>query len=414
MIGFDTGFFMRFLEGRGNMQTRVERHIIIQSKHLEEICHKSKNLYNYVNYLVRQHFFKTREVLDEYELTIQLAKEDQIDYRELPAQTSQQVIKLLFKNWKSFLKANYDYNEHPEKYKKRPRIPGYKKKDGLNIVIFTNQQCRLKDGYIQFPQASSLPPLKTKVDNLHQVRITPQATCFVIEVVYHKEEIKAEVEEDNFLSVDLGLSNLVTTINNVGEEPFIINGRIIKSYNRLYNKLKVRQQAFIGEKGTSKEIKRLTFRRNNKVSDYLHKVSRYIIDYCIEHKLGTIVIGNNKDWKQEIKLGKVNNQNFVSIPFERLISMIEYKAIDVGIKVTVREESYTSKVDHLAYETMEHHESYIGKRIKRGLFKSSTGKLINADVNGAIGIARKVFGDSVIKTILDSGAGLVPVKVNII
>lgn len=133
--------------------------------------------------------------------------------------------------------------------------------------------------------------------------------------------------------------------------------------------------------------------RNCKVHDYMHKASRFIVNYCKDNHIGNIVIGNNKDWKQNCNMGKVNNQNFVSIPFEKLISMIQYKCEEVGIKVIVTEESYTSKTDHYSDEAMCHHENYMGKRIKRGLFRSASGKLINADLNGAIGILRKVVGE---------------------
>ena len=151
--------------------------------------------------------------------------------------------------------------------------------------------------------------------------------------------------------------------------------------------------SYIGDRGTSNRIKRLTLKRNNKINDYLHKTSRTIIDYCLFNDISKIVIGNNKDWKQNINIGKKNNQNFVSIPFEKLITQIEYKAEEVGIEVLTTEESYTSKIDHLAKEELKKQENYLGKRVKRGLFKSSTGRVINADVNGAIGIFRKVVPD---------------------
>jgi putative transposase len=171
--------------------------------------------------------------------------------------------------------------------------------------------------------------------------------------------------------------------------------------------------SFVKDKGTSNRIDKLTLKRNNKVTDYLHKTSRFIINYCIENKIGNIVIGNNKDWKQEVNLGKRNNQNFVSIPYEKLIQQIQYKAELVGIKVIITEESYTSKVDHLANEELCKHETYLGKRIKRGLFQSSIKKLINADVNGAIGILRKEFSNFDFNQITNRGLAFNPVKINL-
>jgi len=166
-------------------------------------------------------------------LSKKLGEIDQIDYKKLPAQTSQQVIKLLYKNWKSYFKSIKSYNRHPDKFKSKPKIPKYKKKQGRNIVIFTNQQVKLKDNYIHFPKKSKVEPLKTKVDNIQQVRIIPQASCYIIEVVYKKEaQINENLDENLYLGIDLGINNLITAIDNIGKQPFIINGRELKSINQ--------------------------------------------------------------------------------------------------------------------------------------------------------------------------------------
>ena len=392
---------------------RVERHIVKNSQEIDNLCCLSKNLYNYATYCMRQCFIHTGNMLSEYELTGKLAKRDQVDYRALPAQTSQQIIKLLFKNWKSFFKANKDYKRNPKKYKGRPKLPKYKDKvKGRNVVLFTGQQCRLKGGFVHFPKGI-LKPLRTKVDNVIQVRLVPQATCYIIEVVYKKEiQVYENLKKENMLGIGLGVNNLATCMNNVGKRPFIINGKPVKSINQYSNKLKAKFMSYVNNKGTSKNIKRVLLRRNNKIQDYMHKASRTIVDYCIKHDIGTIVIGLNSDWKQELQTGKVNNQNFVSIPFKTLIEQIQYKAEEVGINVTITEESYTSKIDHFAFEIMKHHDKYLGKRVKRGCFQSFTHKLLNADVNGAIGIMRKVAGDSVIKQIASRGQALCPFKIS--
>lgn len=170
--------------------------------------------------------------------------------------------------------------------------------------------------------------------------------------------------------------------------------------------------SYVGGKGTSKRTQSVLFKRNNLIQNYLHHVSKLIISYCIDNDIGAIIVGHNSGWKQEVETGKVNNQNFVSIPFNTLIQQIQYKGEEVGITVILTEESYSSKVDHLAFETMEHHENYLGKRVKRGLFKSSTGKYLNADVSGAIGIARKVTGDTVVRQLISRGQALCPVRLN--
>jgi putative transposase len=385
----------------------------MQSETLEELTHLSKNLYNYANYQIRQHFFDTGKMLGEFDLTLKLARENQVDYRAMPmAQSAQQTIKLLFKNWKSFFKSIEGYKLNPKKYLGRPKLPKYLKKDGHNILIFTNQNCKLKDGYIHFPKKSKIEPLKTKITSkIKQVRVIPQATCFVVEVVYEKDIQKVNLVNDTYLSIDLGLNNLVTTFNNIGENPFIINGKIIKSINQYYNKKKAKLMSYIGDRGVSNRINRLSHKRECKINDYLHKSSREIVNYCIKYKISTIIIGDNKNWKQNINIGKRNNQSFVSVPFSKLIQMINYKAEEVGIIVKTTEESYTSKIDHLANEEMKKQERYLGRREKRGLFKSSFDIILNADVNGAIGIMRKVVPKKVNLTLGgDRGAVLVPYK----
>lgn len=203
-------------------------------------------------------------------------------------------------------------------------------------------------------------------------------------------------------------------ISNVGLIPFIVNGRIMKSFNQWYNKNKAKLMSYVGDVGTSKRLRQLNNYRNFWIEDYIHKVSRYIVNYCINNNIGSIVIGLNKGWKQEINLGKKTNQKFVEIPFSRLIDKISYKCKLVGISFQINEESYTSKVDHLAFEKLGKHDVYLGKRKKRGLFQSSIGKLLNADINGAIGIGRKVFGDFYVSKIIDSGFAFNPVRVSIL
>lgn len=391
---------------------RVERHIIKGDKELNHLCWLSKNLYNYANYCLRQSFTKTGKLPNEYELTTKFAKRNQVDYKALPSQTSQQVIKLLYRNWKSFFSATKDYKDNHSKYKGRPKLPSYKNKDGQNIVLFTGQQCYVKEGRIKFPK-SVYKSLKTKVDNVVQVRIVPQATCYIIEVVYKKEgKVYENLKKDKVLAIDLGVNNLATCVNNVGKRPFIINGKPLKSINQYSNKLKAKYMSYVGDKGTSKNIRRILHKRNNLITNYLHHTSRFIINYCIKNDIGKIIIGHNKEWKQSIELGKKTNQNFVDIPFNTLIQQVQYKAEENGIEVVITEESYSSKVDHFAFEIMEHHENYLGKRVKRGLFQSSKGFLLNADVNGAIGIMRKVTGDSLIKEIVSRGHALCPFKLS--
>jgi len=390
----------------------VERHIVIDNR-FEDICLKSGLLYNYTLYAIRQGIF-SKIYLNEYVFSTMLTKDNQFDYRNLPAQVSQQVIKQAFQNIKSWVKANKSYENNKSKFKARPKLPKYKIGKKQNSVVFTNQTCKLKNGYINFPKMVNLQPIKTNQTNFKQVRIVPQATCYIIEIVYEKEKVDLNLEQNNILSLDLGLNNYVTTVNNVGIQPFIINGKIMKSFNHWFNKKKAKLMSFVGNKGTSNKLKQLNNYRNFWIEDKNHKISRFIINYCIENNIGTIVIGKNDGWKNGINLGKKTNQKFVELPHAKLISKIEYKAKLIGINVITNEESYTSKIDNLALESLIKQETYLGKRVKRGLFQSFTGKLINADVNGALGILRKVFDDSVITQIINSGQVFCPYKINVL
>ena len=397
----------------------VERHIFREDVIADELCFLSKNLYNYVNYILRQVYLenfdaipeysdlvrsfkfkdKTYKTIDEYALVTRLTHRNQVDYRALPSQTNQQVIKLVYRNWKSFFKSIKTYSTNPEKFKSKPKLPGYKDKvKGRNISIFTNQNSRIKDGYLFFPASSKMIPIKTKIKagEYQQVRIVPQATCYIIEIVYNKEEVKHEnLDSNKFLSIDLGVNNLATCSTNVGGmKPFLVNGRPLKSINQYYNKTKASMQSKLPKgRRTSKAINKLTFDRNNKVIDYLHKASKQIVEICDQNDIGNIVVGYNQGWKNEVGMGKRNNQNFVQIPFKKFIEMIKYKAKLIGIEVIEQEEAYTSKCDALNLEEIGRHATYSGSREKRGLFKSKSGQMINADVNGSLNILRKVIGD---------------------
>lgn len=392
---------------------QVERHVIKDNRY-EEICHKSGLLYNYCLYAFRQGVF-TGNYIKEYELSTKLGKENQYDFRNLPCHVSRNVIKQVSENIKSWIRAKKEYEKHPDKFQRRPKLPDYKNGKKLNIVVFDELSCRIKeDGCVHFVK-NIIKPIRTKVkpDELIQIRIIPEATCFIVEIVYERKETDLGSDKDNFLSIDLGLNNLCACVSNVVES-FIINGKIAKSVNQWYNKKKAKLMSFVGNKGTSNKIKRITLLRNCWIEDKLHKISRYIVNFCRSNNIGTIIIGLNKGWKNKINIGKRNNQHFVSIPHSKLINKIVYKAKLLGINVIIHEESYTSKIDHLAFEPLKKQESYLGKRKKRGLFQSSIGKLINSDINGAIGIARKVIGDSFIGKIIDSGFVFNPIRLNVL
>jgi putative transposase len=389
---------------------RVERHIVLNNRNIEKLCTLSKNLYNVGNYNIRQEFINNGNWL-RYQQLDKLLKETK-DYKALSAQVAQQVLRLLDKNWISFFEANKRYNRDSKKFRSRPKLPRYKNKNtGKNMVVFTKQDARLKNGFICFPKKVNLEPLKTKVNNICQVRIVPQAVCYVIEVVYNKEAKNVKLQPNTYLSIDLGVNNFATCVNNIGLKPFVVNGKILKSINQYFNKKKARLMSYVKDKGTSNKVDKLIHKRNCKVQDYLHKTSRFIVNYCIAYKIGVIIVGKNKDWKQEIDMGKKNNQNFVSIPFDTLVKQIRYKAEEAGIKIAVSEESYTSKCSFLDFEKVKKQVEYLGKRIKRGLFRSAEGILINADVNSAYNILKKVVPNAFANGI--EGVGLHPIVIQL-
>ncbi len=370
---------------------------VSSSKKLSELCHLAKNLYNLANWYFRKEIFNLNHFLVYYDLDFIL--KDKPAYRNLPSQTSQQILKYVCRNWKSYFRALKEYRQYVKKFKKRPKIPGYKNKNGESIVIFTNQQCRIKKGYLYFPKRVDLEPIRTRIiKKLKEVRIIPLGINYKIEIVYEKEELDLGLNKEHILSIDLGLNNLITAVNNNGCNPFIIKGGIVKSINQYYNKQLAYLRSIENKKGNfsdTRRIQKLHLIRNNKMNPIFHRISKNVIDYCIQSNIGTIVVGYNHGWKQKINIGKKNNQNFVQIPLLKLVRQIEYKAQMNGIHVLTIDEAYTSKCSFLDNESIEKHETYVGKRIKRGLFKTSDGTLINADVNGAYNIMKKAFPNAI-------------------
>ena len=317
------------------------------------------------------------------------------NYQQLPAQTAQQVLKILYRNWKAFFSTIKMWKGDKSKFKGRPKLPGYRPKNGEFILVFTNQQVKLKDNFLKFPKKVDFE-LKTRLpDNtdIREVRIIPKGIDYLVEIVYKKEFHPKPLDKDNIAAIDLGVRNLITTANNNGLKPFIINGGVVKSINQYFSKERARIQSIYcyQEIKTGKSIQKLTLRRNRKINDHFHKTSRKIIEYCVLNNIGTVVIVYNRNWKQNCHLGKRNTQNFVSIPYYKLIQQLEYKAEKQGITVIKQEESHSSKCSFLDNEPIEHHNEYIGRRIARGLFKSQKGIIINADVNGAYNILKKAF-----------------------
>ena len=325
-----------------------------------------------------------------------MVNENNVDFRALPAKVSQQTLKVLEKNFKGFFEALKSYSKNPSKFKARPKPPKYLEKNGRFSVFYTDQaiyKSFLKKGIVKLSKSEVM--FKPKNLNVRQVRLTHRDNYIVIESLYEQQHVDLKADNGRYCSIDLGLNNLATLGSNI-LKPIIISGKPLKSINHFYNKnlAKLKSNAELKHNvKTNKRIKTLQNKRYYKIQDYLHKASRLIVNHLVSNNINTLVIGNNKNWKQDINIGVKNNQNFVQIPHTRFIQMISYKCLLKGITVILTEESYTSKCSFIDNEPIKKHESFKGKRMKRGLFKSEKGLLINADLNGALNILRKVIGN---------------------
>ena len=369
----------------------TERHIIKKTNplysELDNLCFLSKNLYNSALYAIRQYYFENKKYLSWVNINNNFVKDKQVDYYALPCKVSQQTLKMVDQNMKSFFNAI-------KAKKSKAKLPKYLDKvKGRFVVTYTNQAIgkkALQNGYVELSKTNI--KIKTKVKDVKQVRIVPQNNFIVVEVLYEIKPKPHDKSKEMYCGIDFGLNNLMTC-SFQNDSPLIINGKPLKSINWHYNKEKsILQSLLDGRKKTSKRIQNITLKRNNRINDYLHKTTKIFVNYLVSKEINNVVIGYNKEWKQGINIGRVNNQNFVGIPYYKLLNMLTYKCELEGISVIVTEESYTSKCSFLDDEDICKHEEYYGKRIKRGLYKASDGRLINADVNGALNILKKVIG----------------------
>ncbi len=404
----------------------VEKHNINKNhtffKECDVLCFKSKNLYNQALYNVRQFYFENKQYLPfhkNYHIT-----KIQESYSELPTKVSCQIIKLVDQNFKSFF-ALLKLEGHIAK------IPKYLDKQGRYVVKFPKQSLERrefkKSGKIKLSQTKILINTNIKnYQNLKEVRIIPKIDYYVIEVVYEQKEKLNN--NTTIASIDVGLNNLATvTFDNKNLNPFIINGRPLKSMNQYYNKKKAEYQSKLnhyinkkGEKvqcGKSNKIRILTNKRNNKINNYLHKASRLLVNQLVSNKVGVLIIGKNTGMKQDSNMGHVGNQNFVNVPIFKFLDVVAYKARLEGIKVIWQEESYTSKASFLNLDNIpiygdDKTKHFSGYRFKRGLYKiRGVKKFINADVNGSYNILRKAFPNAFANG--TEGFGVIPIVMNV-
>ncbi len=392
-------------------------------KTLRILSHLSKDLYNYTLYITKQHYELNGSFLP-FVKAYHLVKNSE-PYKLLPSQVAQQTMKIVERNYRSFFrllnerkKGNYNRPIHPPKF-----LP----KDGHFVLLFPYQSFKVKDRVIltlgrNFARKYGVMhleiplPKNVKGHGIKEVRILPKcnALWFEVEYVYEVQPEKKDLDYSKYLAIDLGVDNFATCVSTTGTA-FIIEGRWLKSFNQWWNKEKARLQSQYDRKGVKfgKKMARLLRKRRSVMNNFMNQVANYIIKYCLGNKIRNIVIGELEEAKQRASLGKVNNQNFQYIPYGLFKQKLKAKCECYGINFIEVDEAYTSKADALALESLVKKGKYWGKRVKRGLYQSSTGVLINADVNGALNILRKVAGDSSIKGIAGSGRVNWPVRVRL-
>jgi putative transposase len=379
-----------------------------QFKRLRKLTHHAKNLYNQTLWTLRQAY----EVTGKYFTYPQMDKamkqihnlEGEINYRLLKSAVSQQILRRLDKNFKSFFMTIQDFKKNPSKYKGQPKPPRFKKSQYDNLIYnscafqIENDKVvldRTKGNELKIPLPKQLIGKTIK-----QIEIIPKPHSFQAVFVY--EENKATYQQvapnDNAMSIDLGLNNLATCVTNGVIKPFIVDGRRIKSLNAYYNKRKAKIQSELEKyrgKKWSNRLQNLTDWRNARINDYLHKATAHVVKTCLANDISKVVVGDVAKSLDHINLGKKTNQNFVNLSLGQFVDKLRYKLGQHGITMKVANESYTSKASFVDGDKMPKKYDkgakliYSGNRLKRGLYKSQDGTLVNADANGAYNILRK-------------------------
>lgn len=381
---------------------RVERHLIKKSnpmwKTIDDYCFRSKNVYNEANYLIRQEFFKNGK-------WIRYGKLDKIlhnvsAYKELGSQASQNTLVVLDRSWKSYFVAIKDWSKKKGVgYLGKPILPKYKDKEkGRNILMIKNIQCRIVNNeiYFSWKPLNKFSGIKTRVNGkLQQIRFIPSGNCYWMEVVYETNIPDLNKKPNRIIGIDLGVNNFATIGNNAGIDSIVIKGGVVKSMNQFYNKKKSKIQKETGMVWNNR-LRNLTDKHMRKLDYLMHVTSKSVIDYCLTNNIDTIIIGKNNEWKQNVNMGHVNNQNFVSIPFNKFIDKVKYKCENAGINFITTEENFTSGTSFLDGELPIEENYNIKRRIKRGLFKSNDETKINADLNASYQIIKKVFPEAFI------------------
>ena len=359
---------------------------------LTNFCKESNSLYNQALFNVRQYLRNHNQWLFYNDLNsiCKNQPEKYNNYQRLPSQCSQQTLRLLDKNLKSYHNNIKDWSKNKSKYKNMPKLPNYRKSGGLFQLILTNQQCKLKDNnIITFPKifnGLNLKMRKRNINKINQVRILPKINCFKIEIIYEIDDAKL-IDNQNIAAIDLGLKNLVTLVYSNKKQPMIYKGNQLLKLNHDFNRKKNKYQSILAKtqkKKMSKRLLNIYNKRNNQIEDQMHKISKSIIDQLLENNISTLVVGHNVNQKQKSKL-----KNFVALPIFKLIKLLKYKCEMNGIKLIEINEAYTSGTSFIDDEKPIKNHYNKNRRLRRGLFKTNKGQFVNSDVNGAYQIMRK-------------------------
>lgn len=387
-------------------------------KIIDEMCYHSKNLYNEANYVLRQEFLTNKKYIKYYELNSKFKTHD--NYKLCMSQPANCTLRRLDKTWQSFFKGVKGWSNNKDKYLGMPRPPKYLNKNGRYVWEIPNNSCYIEGNELHFRirKLQSVKWYTQAKGRLIQVRFVPKPNHYMMEIVYETEvpDLPKDFISDRICSIDLGVNNLVTMTNNIGIQPIIINGKRIKSINQFYNKERARLQSDVMKRNNQHWSNKLTYKtekRYRRIKNYMHCTSKYIVEYCKQNNIDTLICGINHTWKQEAKMSRINNQKFIDIPHDMLIKHLQYKCQDYGIKFIETEESYTSGTSFLDGEIPCKENYDKSRRVKRGLFQAGN-QLINSDVNGSLQIMRKVFPDAFV---YDKNYGiegiLTPVVINL-
>lgn len=394
---------------------------------LQELCRLSKNLYNVGLYSVRQFYFSKQKYL-RYESNYHHCKENE-NYQLLNTDIAQQTLKVVDRSFRSFFNLIKAAKNGLYRFE-QIRLPKYLPKDGYFPLIMP--RVKVRDGFFEIPMSNAFKkqfgsiripfPQRLQGKKLKEVRILPKynARFFEVEYIIEQEAEPQVVDPNKALAIDLGLNNLATCVGTTGAS-FIVDGKQLKSINQWFNKVNASLQSIKdlqGIKGTTERQARLTRKRNNRVRDYLNKAARAIINFCITNQIGTVIIGFNPGMKQDINIGKRNNQNFVQIPHSLLRLKLQSMCERYGLQFKEQEESYTSKANALDSDELPVYNAdnpaehkFSGKRFKRGLYRTAQGWLINADCNGACNIGIKSKHDGF--DLVSRGVLATPLRVKI-